>query len=67
MSKKSAAYKICSVCGKRCLYFYSYDIFGCVPCDRWNEKPCGCAPEDKCPFCPAPEKPSLSDMKTEEI
>jgi hypothetical protein len=36
-----------------------HDAWFCITCDVWLEPPCGCGPEDDCPF-PAvrPDKPS---------
>ncbi len=48
----------CPDCGEATVWVGRYDRFACKRCDRWTDTPCGCQPEDKCPFEKAPEKPS---------
>lgn len=49
----------CKQCGVATKYVSKYDRFACEACDVWTDLPCGCKPEDECPFEVAPDKPSL--------
>jgi hypothetical protein len=45
-------------------YWGQYDLYGCVKCDIWTEKPCN---QNANWFKPAPEKPSLADSGPESF
>jgi len=58
----------CPTCGAKSRYSARYDRFLCHACKVWLDRPCGCKPEDHCPFPKSPEQPDQATLdKAEDL